>query len=126
MNAPDGISSPRDEDGPVFHEPWEAQAFAMTLALQLVRDGKALGAVSAGNSGAMMAAALFTLKRIEGVDRPARLDRLQEVFAHGEHQRVDELAHRAAGVDVRLIGDAWAPRTVLAATSDGYRAAMEL
>ena len=25
---------PRDEDGPVFREPWEAQAFAMTLALQ--------------------------------------------------------------------------------------------
>ena len=24
---------PRDEDGPVFREPWEAQAFAMTLAL---------------------------------------------------------------------------------------------
>ncbi|HEX6479979.1 MAG TPA: phosphate acyltransferase PlsX [Ktedonobacteraceae bacterium] len=44
---------------------------SMTLALQLVRDGKALGAVSAGNSGAMMAAALFMLKRIEGVDRPA-------------------------------------------------------
>ena len=44
---------------------------SMTLALQLVRDGKALGAVSAGNSGAMMATALFTLKRIEGVDRPA-------------------------------------------------------
>ena len=44
---------------------------SMTLALQLVRDGMALGAVSAGNSGAMMAASLFTLKRIEGVDRPA-------------------------------------------------------
>ncbi len=44
---------------------------SMTLALQLVRDGEALGAVSAGNSGAMMAASLFTLKRIEGVDRPA-------------------------------------------------------
>ncbi len=44
---------------------------SMTLALQLVRDGLALGAVSAGNSGAMMAASLFTLKRIEGVDRPA-------------------------------------------------------
>ncbi len=44
---------------------------SMTLALQQVRDGAALGAVSAGNSGAMMAAALFTLKRIEGVDRPA-------------------------------------------------------
>jgi nitrile hydratase accessory protein len=24
---------PRDSDGPVFREPWEAQAFAMTLAL---------------------------------------------------------------------------------------------
>ena len=24
---------PRDEGGPVFHEPWQAQAFAMTLAL---------------------------------------------------------------------------------------------
>lgn len=44
---------------------------SMTLALQLVRDGSALGAVSAGNSGAMMAASLFTLRRIEGVDRPA-------------------------------------------------------
>lgn len=26
-------SIPRDVDGPVFREPWEAQAFAMTLAL---------------------------------------------------------------------------------------------
>jgi nitrile hydratase accessory protein len=26
-------SLPRDEGGPVFREPWEAQAFAMTLAL---------------------------------------------------------------------------------------------
>jgi nitrile hydratase accessory protein len=24
---------PRDEGGPVFHEPWQAQAFAMTVAL---------------------------------------------------------------------------------------------
>jgi glycerol-3-phosphate acyltransferase PlsX len=44
---------------------------SMTLALQQVRDGIALGAVSAGNSGAMMAASLFTLGRISGVDRPA-------------------------------------------------------
>ncbi|QBD81048.1 phosphate acyltransferase PlsX [Ktedonosporobacter rubrisoli] len=44
---------------------------SMLLALQLVRDGAALGAVSAGNSGAMMAASLFTLKRIPGVERPA-------------------------------------------------------
>jgi nitrile hydratase accessory protein len=26
-------SIPRDDDGPVFREPWEAQAFAMALAL---------------------------------------------------------------------------------------------
>jgi glycerol-3-phosphate acyltransferase PlsX len=44
---------------------------SMILALQLVRDGHALGAVSAGNSGAMLAASLFTLKRLPGVDRPA-------------------------------------------------------
>src|SRR5579859_1674129 len=44
---------------------------SMMLALQQVRDGNALGAVSAGNSGAMMAASLFTLKRIPGVKRPA-------------------------------------------------------
>lgn len=44
---------------------------SMVLALQLVRDGKAIGAVSAGNSGAMMAASLFALKRLPGVDRPA-------------------------------------------------------
>ena len=44
---------------------------SMTLALELVRDGEAVGAVSAGNSGAMLAASIFTLKRIPGVDRPA-------------------------------------------------------
>ncbi|HEU5374514.1 MAG TPA: phosphate acyltransferase PlsX [Ktedonobacteraceae bacterium] len=44
---------------------------SMVRALQLVKDGAALGAVSAGNSGAMMAASLFTLKRLEGVERPA-------------------------------------------------------
>ena len=44
---------------------------SMTIALQQVRDGAALGAVSAGNSGAMLAASLFTLKRIAGVERPA-------------------------------------------------------
>lgn len=32
--ATDAIPSiPRDADGPVFREPWQAQAFAMTLAL---------------------------------------------------------------------------------------------
>lgn len=44
---------------------------SITLAHELVRDGRAAAAISAGNSGAVMAAALFTLRRIRGVDRPA-------------------------------------------------------
>lgn len=44
---------------------------SMTVALELVRDGEAVGAVSAGNSGAMLAASIFILRRIPGVDRPA-------------------------------------------------------
>ena len=44
---------------------------SITLAHELVRDGRAEAAVSAGNSGAVMAAAIFTLRRIRGVDRPA-------------------------------------------------------
>jgi len=44
---------------------------SITLCHELTRDGKALGAVSAGNSGAVLAAAIFTLRRIKGVERPA-------------------------------------------------------
>lgn len=44
---------------------------SMTVALEQVRDKRAVAAVSAGNSGAMLAASLFTLRRIPGVDRPA-------------------------------------------------------
>jgi glycerol-3-phosphate acyltransferase PlsX len=43
----------------------------ITLCMELVRDGRAGGMVSAGNSGAVVAAALFTLKRVAGVSRPA-------------------------------------------------------
>ncbi|HET8632176.1 MAG TPA: phosphate acyltransferase PlsX [Thermomicrobiales bacterium] len=41
------------------------------LALRQVRDGAAAAMVSAGNSGAVMAAALFVLGRVPGIDRPA-------------------------------------------------------
>ncbi len=40
-------------------------------ALESVRDGEASAMVSAGNTGAMMAMALFCLRRAPGVDRPA-------------------------------------------------------
>lgn len=41
------------------------------IALQAVKTGEAAAMVSAGNSGAVMAAALFVLGRVPGVDRPA-------------------------------------------------------
>lgn len=44
---------------------------SVRLAFELVRDGKACAAVSAGNSGATMAVGMFVLKRIAGIDRPA-------------------------------------------------------
>ena len=44
---------------------------SITLCHELVRDGQAAAAVSAGNSGAVLTAAIFTLRRIRGVDRPA-------------------------------------------------------
>lgn len=43
----------------------------ISVALQCVKEGKADAAISAGNSGAMMAAALMVLGRIKGIDRPA-------------------------------------------------------
>jgi phosphate acyltransferase len=44
---------------------------SIVRGIQMVEDGRASGFVSAGNSGAVMAAALFGLRRIAGIDRPA-------------------------------------------------------
>src|SRR5450631_2129763 len=44
---------------------------SVRVAFDLVKDGKACAAVSAGNSGATMAAGMFVLKRIKGIERPA-------------------------------------------------------
>jgi glycerol-3-phosphate acyltransferase PlsX len=44
---------------------------SIAVALDLVRRGEADAMVSAGNTGAVMAAALLTLRPIEGIDRPA-------------------------------------------------------
>jgi len=41
------------------------------VACRLVKEGKACGVVSAGNSGATLACGMFVLGRIQGVDRPA-------------------------------------------------------
>ncbi len=44
---------------------------SMQVAFRLVREGKADGVVSAGNSGAALACGIFTLGRIKGIERPA-------------------------------------------------------
>jgi glycerol-3-phosphate acyltransferase PlsX len=44
---------------------------SIRVATELVRDGKADAVVSAGSTGATMAAAVFRLGRIAGIDRPA-------------------------------------------------------
>jgi glycerol-3-phosphate acyltransferase PlsX len=44
---------------------------SLPLAVGMVEEGKARAAVSAGNSGAIMAAGIFALKRQPGIDRPA-------------------------------------------------------
>src|SRR5690606_37039445 len=44
---------------------------SMRVAIQQVKDGRAQAAVSAGNTGALMALARYLLKTIDGIDRPA-------------------------------------------------------
>ncbi|MGM9924168.1 MAG: phosphate acyltransferase PlsX [Bacillus sp. (in: firmicutes)] len=44
---------------------------SMVLAAQAVADGKADACISAGNTGALMAAGLFVVGRIKGIERPA-------------------------------------------------------
>jgi glycerol-3-phosphate acyltransferase PlsX len=44
---------------------------SMRVCIEQVRDGKAAAAISAGNTGALMAIARYVLKTMEGIDRPA-------------------------------------------------------
>lgn len=44
---------------------------SMRIAIEQVKNGKAQAAVSAGNTGALMATARFVLKTLNGIERPA-------------------------------------------------------
>ena len=44
---------------------------SMRVAINMVKEGRAQAAVSAGNTGALMATAKFVLKTVPGIDRPA-------------------------------------------------------
>jgi phosphate acyltransferase len=49
----------------------QGRSTSMRLAIDAVKDGRASAAVSAGNTGALMALAKFILKTLPGIERPA-------------------------------------------------------
>jgi len=66
--VPSGVSVGMDEEATVVRKKRDA---SINLAMDLVKRGQATAAYSAGNSGAVMASAIFRLGRLKGVDRPA-------------------------------------------------------
>jgi glycerol-3-phosphate acyltransferase PlsX len=55
---------------------------SMRVAINLVHEGVAQAAVSAGNTGALMATAKFVLKTLPGIDRPAIMSTLPSIAGH--------------------------------------------
>ncbi len=55
---------------------------SLRVAIDLVKQGAAQAAVSAGNTGALMATARFVLKTLPGIDRPAIVTTLPTVHGH--------------------------------------------
>jgi glycerol-3-phosphate acyltransferase PlsX len=55
---------------------------SMRFAIDLVKQGEAKAAVSAGNTGALMATARFVLKTLPGIDRPAIVKTLPTYGGH--------------------------------------------
>jgi len=67
VEAPDVISMDDHPAQAVRRKPHSS----IIVALRLIAAGRADAMISAGNSGAVMAAALLVLGRIKGIDRPA-------------------------------------------------------
>ncbi|PID46317.1 MAG: phosphate acyltransferase [Proteobacteria bacterium] len=55
---------------------------SMRVAINLVKDGQVDAAVSAGNTGALMATARFVLKTLPGIDRPAICTPIPAINGH--------------------------------------------
>ncbi|CAM3183111.1 phosphate acyltransferase PlsX [Sporolactobacillus spathodeae] len=68
-------------DAPVQAVRRKKQA-SMVLAVQQVREKRCAAAISAGNTGALMASGLFGVGRIKGIDRPALAPTLPTVDAN--------------------------------------------
>jgi glycerol-3-phosphate acyltransferase PlsX len=71
---------------------------SINVGLRMVKEGKADAFVTAGNTGASMAAALLTIGRIKGIGRPA----LATIFPTGEG-RLTMLLDVGANADCRPI-----------------------
>jgi len=71
------VSEIRHADDIITNDAKPAQALrggrqsSMRLAINAVKDGDAVGIISAGNTGALMAMAKFVLKALPGISRPA-------------------------------------------------------
>ncbi|MFZ9229106.1 MAG: phosphate acyltransferase PlsX, partial [Prochlorococcaceae cyanobacterium] len=66
--VPSGPSVGMDEEATVVRKKRDA---SINMAMDLVKAGQATAVYSAGNSGAVMASAIFRLGRLKGIDRPA-------------------------------------------------------
>ncbi len=66
--VPSGPSVGMHEEATVVRKKRDA---SINLAMDLVKAGEATAVYSAGNSGAVMASAIFRLGRLKGIDRPA-------------------------------------------------------
>ena len=66
--VPSGPSVTMDDEATAVRRKRDA---SINLAMDLVKRGQALAAYSAGNSGAVMASAIFRLGRLAGIERPA-------------------------------------------------------
>ena len=120
MNIPPGL--PCDAQGPVFTEPWQAQAFAITLRLheqglfgwdewaaylsQAIRDARAEGDPDLGDTYYRhWVVALERLLREKAIAPPLVLASLQQAWRtaaektpHGEPVRLNPASLRLAGL----------------------------
>ncbi|MBC5781969.1 phosphate acyltransferase PlsX [Ramlibacter sp. USB13] len=74
---------------------------SMRVAIQQVKEGQAHAAVSAGNTGALMALARYLLKTVEGIDRPAIATQLPN--AKGEATTVLDLGANVDCTELHLL-----------------------
>ena len=66
VDAPDLIDFHDEPAAAVRAKPGSS----MVTACRMVREGRAQAAISAGSTGAMLAASLLTMGRVKGVHRP--------------------------------------------------------